>query len=75
MFSVLNIILSILGVYSILFVLNGYKETFELMPKEIKSVSLFDDINEVKSENKEKKEGCRPIYNCRRIGYFCSKVN
>lgn len=23
----------------------------------------------------KKKELCRPIYNCRRIGYFCSAIN
>ena len=77
MISFIHIILSIMGVFGLFFVISGHtNEQFTLMPDEFKKKSLFDEINEVKIIEKEKKnQNCRPIYNCKRVGYFCSKVN
>lgn len=75
-----NIILTILAILAVFFILSGYKENFELMPREINEKLLFNEIKEVKNKeknkrNQEEKKNCRPIYKCRRIGYFCSKIN
>ena len=78
MISVINISLSVIGVFAVFFVISGHtkEEHFTLMPNEFKKKTLFDEMNEVKIIEKEKKnQSCRPIYNCRRVGYFCSKVN
>ena len=80
MLSFINIILIVLAILAVFFVISGYKENFELMPKSIKETDLFNEIKEVKAKKKmtqkiKEKKNCRPIYNCRRVGYFCSKIN
>ena len=80
MVSFVNIILILLCILAVSFVISGYKENFELMPKEINETLLFNEIKVVKNKEKNKKEekekkNCRPIYKCKRIGYFCSKIN
>ena len=80
MVSFVNIILILLGILAVFFVLSGYKENFELISKEVNEKLLFNEIKEVKNKEKERKKlqekkNCRPIYNCRRVGYFCSKIN
>ena len=80
MLSFINIILMILAVLAVFFILSGYKENFELMPKQINEKLLYNEMKTVKIKEKERKKlqekkNCRPVYNCRRVGYFCSKIN
>ncbi len=80
MLSFINIILIILAALAVFFILSGYKENFELMPKQINEKLLYNEIKNVKNKEKERKKlqekkNCRPVYNCRRVGYFCSKIN
>ena len=64
----LNIVLLVIICYSVFFVLSGYKENFELIPSKLKHTELsFDE--------KEKKEICRPVLKCRRVGFYCSVIN
>ena len=64
----LDIVLLTIICYSVFFVLSGYKENFQLIPSKLKYTELnFDE--------KEKKEDCRPVLNCRRVGFYCSVIN
>ena len=64
----LNIVLLVIICYSVFFVLSGHKENFQLIPSKLKHTELsFDE--------KEKKEICRPVLKCRRVGFYCSVIN
>ena len=67
--NILDISLLIVFFFAVNFVLSGYKESFQLIPSKLKySVLEYD-------EQIEKKEDCNPEFNCRRVGFYCSKIN
>ena len=69
--NILNTLLGLAAVVSVLFVLSGYKEEFVTMPDDFKNPTRIHLCKKVK----KKKPSCRPVFNCRRVGYFCSKIN
>lgn len=69
--NVLNIFLGLAAILGMLFVLSGYKEEFMAMPDDFKNPTKIHLCDKVK----KKKPTCRPVFNCRRVGFFCSKIN
>ena len=69
--NILNTLLGLAAFVSVLFVISGYKEEFVTMPDDFKNPTRIQICRKVK----KKKPECRPVFNCRRIGYFCSKIN
>tara|TARA_Y100000816_G_C25901363_1_gene470193 strand:+ start:317 stop:526 length:210 start_codon:yes stop_codon:yes gene_type:complete len=69
MLRLINYILFIIGFLAIGFVISGYKKKI-----------IVDDIEGFKLQGYlykplSKKEFCRPTINCRRVGFYCSKID
>ena len=69
--NILNLLLGLAAFVSVLFVISGYKEEFITMPDDFKNPTKIHLCKKVK----KKKPECRPVFNCRRVGYYCSKIN
>jgi hypothetical protein len=69
----IEIVLLVIICYGIFFVLSGHKENFQLISSKLKHKKL--QHTELKWNEKEKKEDCRPVLKCRRVGFYCSVIN
>lgn len=75
--NILNCIIVFFIILGVLFIISGHKENFDIINIET-SLSTSDVSNNpsflLNKSIKAKKKDCRPIYNCRRVGFFCSLI-
>ena len=73
--NILNLLVGIFVILGVLFIISGHKENFDIMNIET-SLSTRDVSNSNFMLEKicVNKEDCRPGFDCRRVGFYCSKI-
>ena len=74
--NILNLLVGIFVILGVLFIISGHKENFDIMNIET-SLSTRDVSNSNFMLEKKicvNKEDCRPGFDCRRVGFYCSKI-
>ena len=73
-YKIMNIILVIIGFFGISYLMTNRLEGFRnknpaIFPSKLNK-NIMVDTGEI-----QKSKRCRPVINCRRVGYFCSLIN
>ena len=74
--NILNLLIGIFVILGVLFIISGHKENFDIMNIET-SLSTRDVSNSNFMLEKKicvNKEDCNPGFDCRRVGFYCSKI-
>ena len=73
-YKMINIVLIVSGIFGLFYLMTNRKEGFKNKNPSVFPSTLNKNIM-VDTGEIQKSKRCRPVINCRRVGYFCSLIN
>lgn len=73
-YKITNIVLVVSGIFGLFYLMTNRKEGFKNKNPAVFPSTLNKNIM-VDTGEIQKSKRCRPVINCRRVGYFCSLIN